>query len=1492
MSVARVEEAAKPRAQPLRPVGTPTPAAGSRSAEHKSLQRSKGNQAVVAMVQRRAAEPAPNIPPAAPVLTELFNRAGVSVPGAPPAAPPAAPAEPAAPAQTAGAPDAALAAPSPPGASHAAPATPAAALSEGSVAAPGAPALPEVTHTPPAASGARAGPGPSTDLAEEPQAPPAPPGRPDPAHEPAAAPATDAHGPQVGVGHPPAGAPASGEFAERAVGSGVGAAPAALAGVPHAPALPAPGPVGAPAARAASPHIPGTPVARLAPPPPPRPARPGPATGVPAGLRTGGRGPGAGPATAAAGGGAGPAPQLGAAGGAALAGGAAGAAPAGGAGNRAGAADRAAVLAARPAGPAADPAFRAAHATVAGVAAAQAAHPPVAAAVGAAHAAAVPPGNDVEAQAKQAKAGDMAAAKVEDFDRKKFVDQVLAKVNELTPSKADEVDEFKKDNKAGAIKQAVKGDVAPAAKQSAGDVKSETEKAPDPSKATPKEVTPLEQPNVPAPPANAGAAAATAMPPPLPPAATDLSAGPKQVEAKMADAKITDEQLKKGKEPKFDKAVESKTTLGEHAAKAPQEVRADEKAKLDAAKAAAASSTQAGMTAMHGAAQAKQADGHGKKETAKQKDEKTRKEVADEINGVFEAAKTKVELTLSNLDTAVNETFDRGAQAAATAFENDVERRKEQIKSAMPWDEWLSSMIWEPSPELKKAYTEGRAAYLVRMEGVIGDVATVVDTHLRDAKQTIAKAQADIAAIVARQPAHLREVAREAAAGLTEKFTELTAAVKDKEKEVVETVAGKYVEARKGIDEKIKEMEEADKGLLDMALDDLNAVIETILKLKEMLTSMIARAAGIMDRIIADPIAFLEKLINAVKVGFTNFGKNILAHLKTGFYEWILGPIKEMGVEIPTEWNLQSIFKLVLQVVGVTWEQIKGKIIAKLPPPVAQILEGGIEAIAAYQKGGAGGVAQLAMDKLPPQVKSVIEMVNRIRTGGIAELWKIVAEKIGDLKRMVIDKIKDFLVEKVIKAGISWVLSLCNPAGAFVKAVELIIKIVSFFVDNAAKIKAVVDKILDSMEDILDGGGKVAGMIEETLAKFIPMVIEFVASLLGFGGIGAKVQEIIKSVRGTIDKAIDWVIDKIFAALKWVWEKIKAGARAVRNKLAGEPKAPAAPPSPEPAPALADPDVAKKAVDRVVSSAPESPEELKRTVAVVEDELRPHGLGSIRLAADPTTLEVTFEADSVGSPAPAQRMAVQRQASVQRITNTPGVGGANERRAVAWKEVFRGRTAEAKRLRDALSEQGQSTTAALVVDGRLIGRKDSKGGRHAEEVIEEGGVWARGLAAAEKIVAKGGVPTLSLAINRAPCGWCATVLERLGHEVQAHPVLAGKINLVLLPTGTYEPTEPMKDDEREAELALVNAVHEAAGESGVKEMKTKYRLSPRDPGGKPVLGRTELLGTVGTANGLRRIAAAGWDIAQLNMPSADPERSQAVELAEFLARLARELQRT
>ena len=54
--------------------------------------------------------------------------------------------------------------------------------------------------------------------------------------------------------------------------------------------------------------------------------------------------------------------------------------------------------------------------------------------------------------------------------------------------------------------------------------------------------------------------------------------------------------------------------------------------------------------------------------------------------------------------------------------------------------------------------------------------------------------------------------------------------------------------------------------------------------------------------------------------------------------------------------------------------------------------------------------------------------------------------------------------EQVIKGGITWMLSLFNPVGAFIKACKAIYDIIMFFVNNGKQIMALVDAIVPRIQ--------------------------------------------------------------------------------------------------------------------------------------------------------------------------------------------------------------------------------------------------------------------------------------------------------------------------------------------------------------------------------------------------------------------------------------------
>ena len=132
----------------------------------------------------------------------------------------------------------------------------------------------------------------------------------------------------------------------------------------------------------------------------------------------------------------------------------------------------------------------------------------------------------------------------------------------------------------------------------------------------------------------------------------------------------------------------------------------------------------------------------------------------------------------------------------------------------------------------------------------------------------------------------------------------------------------------------------------------------------------------------------------------------------------------------------------------------------------------------------------------------------------------MLVEKIGDIKDMIMEQIEDFVLTRIITAGITWLISLLNPAAAFIKACKLIYDVVMFFVNNAARIVKFVNTVIDGVVDIAKGNvSAVVAKIEDALGQMVPILIGFIASVLGIGGIGEKIRSIIQKLQKPVNKA-------------------------------------------------------------------------------------------------------------------------------------------------------------------------------------------------------------------------------------------------------------------------------------------------------------------------------------------------------------------------------------
>ena len=276
------------------------------------------------------------------------------------------------------------------------------------------------------------------------------------------------------------------------------------------------------------------------------------------------------------------------------------------------------------------------------------------------------------------------------------------------------------------------------------------------------------------------------------------------------------------------------------------------------------------------------------------------------------------------------------------------------------------------------------------------------------------------------------------------------------------------------------------------------------------------RAANAIMDILKDPVGFFSNLVEAVGGGFRQFAANIKQHLISGLIGWLTGALSEVPITLPETFDFKGILSLVLQILGLTYENIKARIIKKYPPA----------------------------EKVFAVIEKTFEIVKRLVTEGPIALWNMIQEALTNLKEMVLGAIRNFVIVTVVKEAITWALGLLNPAGALVKVLKLLFDFVMFLVERFNQIKDFVMSVYESVAAIASGAlTKAMAAVENALARSLPVVISLLASLAGLGGIGKTVKNLIGKVSKPVNKVIDKVIDKVVAFAKKLLKKGEGSRR-------------------------------------------------------------------------------------------------------------------------------------------------------------------------------------------------------------------------------------------------------------------------------------------------------------------------------------------------------------
>jgi hypothetical protein len=276
----------------------------------------------------------------------------------------------------------------------------------------------------------------------------------------------------------------------------------------------------------------------------------------------------------------------------------------------------------------------------------------------------------------------------------------------------------------------------------------------------------------------------------------------------------------------------------------------------------------------------------------------------------------------------------------------------------------------------------------------------------------------------------------------------------------------------------------------------------------------IKKTGAAIKSIFKNPLPFVGNLVKAAKTGFLNFGEHFLGHLKAGLIDWLTGSLP--GIYIPKAFSLSEIARFVFSVLGLTWANIRQKLVKATSETVVKTLETGFDIVVALVRDGPSAA------------------------------WEKIKEQLANLKDMVIGGITDFVVDMVVKKAIPKLIAMFIPGAGFISAILSIYDTVMVFVNKIKQIIAVVTGFIDSIVAIAAGQiDAAAARVESALAGVLSLAINFLAGFAGLGKVADKVMAVINKIRAPIDKALDWLVGWIVKAAKGLIAKGKAAVSKV-----------------------------------------------------------------------------------------------------------------------------------------------------------------------------------------------------------------------------------------------------------------------------------------------------------------------------------------------------------
>lgn len=532
-------------------------------------------------------------------------------------------------------------------------------------------------------------------------------------------------------------------------------------------------------------------------------------------------------------------------------------------------------------------------------------------------------------------------------------------------------------------------------------------------------------------------------------------------------------------------------------------------------------------------------------------------------------------------------------------------------------------------------------------DGVIAkltEISTEVDAIIKACEALIKKARDRIAEIYNALPLSLKEWAASEQAkfdGQLDKLGQEVHATQEsfntdlgqRASQAVDEVRAEIAALRKKAGGLVGRIVDAVGRFLD---DPVKFIIEGLLELVGIsppaFWAVVAKIKKVVRDIVDDPMGFANNLMAGLGQGFSQFFDNFGTHMIRGFLSWLLGDLK--GVQVPKDFSLKSIVTFFLQIMGITWPNIRKIIAKKVGEKNVALIEKIWSLVSVFLDKGVEGIFEMIEQALDPQA----------------------------LVDQVIQMAVDYMVTAIAKQVAVRLALLFNPAGAILQAIEAIYRVLKWVFQNAARIFTLIETIVNGVADIIAGNvGGFANAVEKGLEMLIAPVLGFIADYFSLGDLPKIVAKQIKGFQA-------WILGKIEAGFDWVIAKGKAllAALGIGGKKDKEKD-------------KDDPDGIKATAEAMLLQTlgeSATPEEVEAAIPGVFTELQPKGLKALTMRQS----DDGYEIDAEASPRTAlfkllnkKRYSVRFAARVHVEGEAPAHAGTTRRTGVYNRTVETGR---------------------------------------------------------------------------------------------------------------------------------------------------------------------------------------------------------------------------